>query len=234
MESNVIDHEKAIQQMMAERYLLGELNPQEREAFEAHLFECSECFEQVRAGTEFVHYIKRIGAEESRAAESRPRWRQLLGLALRPAPVFALLFLCVASLSFYEGTLIHGFKQPKAVPAPMLKAARRSEDPNIVTAPRHSIFSLHLLFDARPEYVSYEGQIFPVAGNGASPAATGKGNPALQSFSISKADAQDAIAINLYSGDLQEGDYRLEVLGVKGDGSKLSVGSYYFKLVFQK
>src|SRR5438270_8453217 len=89
MDSSVIDHQQAINKMMAERYLLGELALQERDAFEEHLFDCSACFEQVRAGTEFVHYLKRIGKEETAEVASQPRWRQLLGQTLRPAPAFA-------------------------------------------------------------------------------------------------------------------------------------------------
>lgn len=241
MNSSVIDHQQALEKMMAERYLLGELSSVERDAFEAHLFECAECFEQVRAGTEFVRYVKRLGAEEAAAEttkpQKRPFWRGLLGPALRPAPAFALLFVCFAGLSLYQATLIHRFKESRAMAAPMLKAARRGGDGNLVTAPRNGLFPLHLLFAARAEYVSYEGQIFrdrleagaPPPNPGAS-----EGSSALKSFSISRADAQDAIAVNLYSGDLQEGNYRLEVFGVRSDGSKTNVATYFFRLEFQK
>lgn len=237
MDSVIIDHQKAVNNMLAERYLLGELNPRERDAFEAHLFDCSECFEQVRAGTEFVRYIKRIGAEEPAGGAATPRWRQLLGQALRPAPVFALLVFAFAGFSLYEATIIHQFKESRAMAAPMLKAARGGDNPNMVIAARNSIFPLHLLFEAKPEYISYEGQIFHdkiSSGASAFSAIPGKGNSVLKSFSISRADAQDAVAVNLYSGDFQEGDYRLEVLGVKLDGSKITIATYYFRLEFQK
>src|SRR5215475_478211 len=110
MDAVIIDHQQAVNQMMTERYLLGELNPQERDAFEQHLFDCSECFEQVKAGTEFVHYLKDIGAEETAAVPSTPAWRRLLGQAFRPAPAFALGLICFASLSIYQATVIHYFK----------------------------------------------------------------------------------------------------------------------------
>ncbi|HET9365971.1 MAG TPA: zf-HC2 domain-containing protein [Candidatus Angelobacter sp.] len=64
MNAKMIDHEQAIKTMMAERYLLGELTENERDAYEAHLFDCQTCFDQVKAGTEFVSYLKQIGGEE--------------------------------------------------------------------------------------------------------------------------------------------------------------------------
>ena len=35
-----MDHSEAVQLMATERYLLGELSPDQREAFEEHFFEC--------------------------------------------------------------------------------------------------------------------------------------------------------------------------------------------------
>jgi anti-sigma factor RsiW len=46
-----MDHKTALQLRAAERYLLGEFTPDEREAFEEHFFECVECADDVRAGS---------------------------------------------------------------------------------------------------------------------------------------------------------------------------------------
>ena len=43
-------HDEAVRTMAAERYQLGEMNELERDAFEAHYFECQECAEEVRVG----------------------------------------------------------------------------------------------------------------------------------------------------------------------------------------
>jgi hypothetical protein len=40
----MIDHQDAVKSLMAERYLLGELNAGEREAYEEHFFSCDACF----------------------------------------------------------------------------------------------------------------------------------------------------------------------------------------------
>jgi hypothetical protein len=237
MDSSVIDHQQAIDNMMAERYLLGELAPQELDAFEAHVFECSACFEQVRAGTELVDCIKKGGVEEPAVTTTTPRWRQLLGQVFRPAPAFAALVLGFSSFSVYQAVIIHGLKESRVMAAPALKASRRTVDENVVTARRDSIFSLHFLFDPKPDYTSYEGRISRDAGvaQGASTSPVpGKGNPTLKSFYISKKDAQEPLAVNLYSGGLVDGDYVLKVLGVKEDGSKASVATYYFKLKIEQ
>jgi len=44
-----MDHRRAVETLAVERYLLGELNEQERDAFEDHFFSCAECAEDVRS-----------------------------------------------------------------------------------------------------------------------------------------------------------------------------------------
>lgn len=43
-------HDEAVSTMAAERYHLGEMGDAERDAFEAHYFDCQECAEEVRTG----------------------------------------------------------------------------------------------------------------------------------------------------------------------------------------
>ena len=65
MNARIINHDDAIKDLMAERYLLGELNTDERDAYEEHLFSCNACFEQVKAGTEFVSHLRHIDTQAS-------------------------------------------------------------------------------------------------------------------------------------------------------------------------
>src|ERR1700719_1444646 len=53
-----MDHSDAVKQMTAERFLLDELTPEEREDFEAHLFDCPECALDLRAGAAFIDEAK--------------------------------------------------------------------------------------------------------------------------------------------------------------------------------
>ncbi len=45
-----MNHQEAIQTLALERYLMGEMADQERDAFEEHFFTCAECAEDARAG----------------------------------------------------------------------------------------------------------------------------------------------------------------------------------------
>ena len=53
-----MDHSQAVEQMAAERYLLNELTPEAREAFEEHFFDCPECAMDLRAAAAFVDEAK--------------------------------------------------------------------------------------------------------------------------------------------------------------------------------
>jgi len=56
--------------MAAERYILGELNPEERNAFEEHFFDCTECSRSVRDEAMIAATV-RLG--EPRGASLAPR-----------------------------------------------------------------------------------------------------------------------------------------------------------------
>ena len=53
-QEKAMDHGEALQMMAAERYLLDELTPEERDAFELHMFGCHECALDLRAGAAFM------------------------------------------------------------------------------------------------------------------------------------------------------------------------------------
>jgi len=53
-----MNHNEAMQELATERYLLDELSPELREAFEEHMFDCQECAFDVRAGNVFLSEAK--------------------------------------------------------------------------------------------------------------------------------------------------------------------------------
>jgi hypothetical protein len=69
-----MDHHKAIDTMAAERYILGELNQHERDAFEEHFFDCPKCSMSVRDAAKIAAAV-RLGEPRGAAIpRSRMNW----------------------------------------------------------------------------------------------------------------------------------------------------------------
>src|SRR5258708_13345035 len=78
-----MEHTESVESMAAERYLLGEMLPEERDAFEEHFFGCAECADDLRAGAAIA-----AGARGRKAKpQSRPR---LAWMSIAAASVFAI------------------------------------------------------------------------------------------------------------------------------------------------
>src|ERR1700675_2498992 len=54
MERHGMDHELAVKSQASEKYLLGELSVELRDAYEEHYFSCAECATQVQALAELM------------------------------------------------------------------------------------------------------------------------------------------------------------------------------------
>ena len=71
-----MEHQRAVQNLAVESYLLGDMSPRERDAFEEHFFECSLCGEDVRAAAKFMEDARKILGEDA-GAEDRLTGRPL-------------------------------------------------------------------------------------------------------------------------------------------------------------
>ena len=68
----MLDHLIATKRNIAERYMLGELSPAEREKFEEHYFNCTECAEDVRDFLA-ISSNSRPALPDDRITKSRPQ-----------------------------------------------------------------------------------------------------------------------------------------------------------------
>jgi hypothetical protein len=66
------EHRRAVESMAAERYVLGEMEPTERDAFEDHFFDCVECSSDVRDETKIAAGVRTAGRVEP--ANHFTRW----------------------------------------------------------------------------------------------------------------------------------------------------------------
>jgi len=74
-----MEHQRAVQNLAVESYLLGDMSPRERDAFEEHYFECSLCGEDVRAAAKFMEDARKILGEDAGADDRLKTGRPLSG-----------------------------------------------------------------------------------------------------------------------------------------------------------
>src|SRR5215472_3383639 len=99
MSIDTMNHEQAVRGQAVERYVLGELTPEERDAFEGHYFDCSHCFEQVKLSAQFLHH-----AHEVLDPEPEKGWlAAMLGDLRRPVAAFATAALaCAIGIGIFQ------------------------------------------------------------------------------------------------------------------------------------
>ena len=96
-----MDHNEAIRLRAAVKYVLGELSPVQRDAYEEHYFDCAECAFDLKAAAAFVDTTREVLRQEkmnSFAKDPVPagggwlRWFQ----PVTAIPAFAALLLIIA------------------------------------------------------------------------------------------------------------------------------------------
>ena len=106
-----MDHLKATTIHAAERYLLNELSPEDREAFEAHYFDCRQCAEDVRTVFVFKENAQAVFAGDRAMAaapqsQSSPGWFDRLRAAMAPSgwlsPAYALAAVILLGINGYQ------------------------------------------------------------------------------------------------------------------------------------
>ncbi len=118
-----MDHDRAVKTQAAERYLLGEMGPAERDEFEGHYFECADCARDVQEGDSLISGFKAglpVRTEEKRSwVWTRPfAW----------APAMAAAALCVVVV-YQNAVTIPGLRstaEPQAVSTTVLRVVRGS------------------------------------------------------------------------------------------------------------
>jgi Putative zinc-finger len=135
-----MDHHQAVKSQVCEKYLLGELSPELRDAYEEHYFSCAECAMQLRSAAELIgasqHIFARTPAIDAKvhAASNRGGWFKWLQPAIA-IPVFASLLLLVGYQNF--------------VTIPHLKQSVSSR-----VLPMFSLISTNTRGETAPEFVA--------------------------------------------------------------------------------
>jgi len=118
-----MEHNEAIENHTAERYLLHELTEQERDAYEEHFFSCSACAEEIKAASEFMENARKVVQSELLPAHvygdavRRSIWGSWLNFRsmLYPIPAAAcVLLVAVSAFGIYQQVVtIPDLKKPQ-------------------------------------------------------------------------------------------------------------------------
>ncbi len=224
--TNQMDHAQAIEEMAAERYLLNELAPDAREAFEEHMFDCPECALDIRAGVAFVDEAKTqlpelVGAPSrlpspvpSRADAGRRSGRFQWLRPVFALPVFAALLLVVGyqNLVTYPA-LREAAEQPQLAPMVATHGATRGGDSIAVNADRAHGLALPIRIEREPGMPTFGSYSFQLS------------DPAQKVVWTSSAPLADAssstessLSLKIPGKMLRDGSFTLTVAGVGPNG----------------
>jgi hypothetical protein len=122
-----MDHNLAHETYAAERYLLGEMTPDERDEFEEHFFGCRMCAENVEAASVYVENVKAVFRDESlkTSPAAKPawlawKWPTWNWLRL-PVMVPSLAALLLAAVVTYQNAVtIPELRTPQSMASPLI------------------------------------------------------------------------------------------------------------------
>jgi hypothetical protein len=230
-----MNHTEAVEQMAAERYLLDELNPDIRGAFEEHFFDCPECAVDLRAGAVFVAETKiqlpkimESFTTLTKVAKPREKQQSFWVSLWRPAfaaPAFATLLLVL----LYQNTvtlpaLREASSQPRVVRVAPLRGATRGGEHIAIAADRaHGV--------ALPVDL-FTGPGMPPAASYAFDLRDPQGKEAWTATIAAPASTDDqSFSVVIPGATLRNGSYTLSVTSVGAQGTRTPLERYVFDIV---
>jgi Putative zinc-finger len=228
-----MDHNEAVRQKATEKYLLEELEPERRDEFEEHLFDCQDCALDLRSAAMFVEQTKvvlgKVPAVAPLAAriEPRPVQPQPAGwLAwFRPAfalPALALLLMVLAYQNFIVlPHLTEAANQPQLVPWASVNVSTRGADGTAITTRRGEGFSLLLNLPPEDGLASYQADLY------------NPGGKLEWSGAISAPAAEQGRIIFIPGNDRRSGTYTLVIRGITSTGESKEISRHPIDLQIQ-
>jgi hypothetical protein len=221
-----MEHSEAASANAVERYVLGEMDEPEAEAFELHFFECTVCTEELASAAVLVENLRASEADSSleRAVPAHDTGRKILkrsGLApwwRRPvfaAPAFAALALAVTV--GYQASELARLYQPQAMVAYSPKAGTRGERDRILIPA--GVANLAIGLDVQDDpFPAYRCDFYDSSGR--------------LSYSVDdpapRAGAQLSILVPVRS--LAPGANTLKVRGLRGSVAGAEIEHYVFEV----
>jgi Putative zinc-finger len=236
-----MDHTAVVREKMTERYLLNELDPEVRDEFEEHYFDCLECAQDVSAGAQFVEHSKLVLAESSKPSPVRAipdrgpgygiwftgGWSPGGWFAwLRPAfaaPALALLL----AIAGYQSLIIvprlqSELKQPQVLPAVSVNVGTWGAGGSPTSIPEGKGLLLFVRIPPEGAYVRYTVELY------------NPGGKLEGSFTINAKAGQDQWSVTVPAVHREAGTYTMAVHGITPTGEIKELGGTSFELLIQR
>jgi len=226
-----MDHDVVVREKTTERYLLGELAPEERARFEEHFFDCPECALDVRAGALFVEQSKIVLAKKNETVPAGSSVQAPNSVQsgwftwLRPAfavPVMALLLVVIG----YQNLVIYPRLQqaansPRVLPWASVNVGTWGSGGPVISIHPGEGFLLFVRIPPDGSYSRYVADLYNPAGK------------IEWSLTIPASSAQDQWPVQVPGANRAAGSYILVVRGVTAAGESKEVGRASFELQIQ-
>jgi Putative zinc-finger len=229
-----MNHQEALREMAVERYLLGELSGASLDSFEEHLFECSECAMDVKAGVTFIDAARTDLNVPQKAAPRVERARRWTSWFISPwvlAPALAACLLILAIQTFVlQPHMRFEVAQAQAPallnPLILANAGPRGDSIPEVVAPEHGSFVVSLDVPTTGGFSSYRCSLYA------------PDESLLWQTTVSSTQARDALLIKMPTDKTKEGLNTFLLQGLPANGSAsgtlVDLARYRFRVTIQK
>ena len=230
-----MDQDAVVRQNMTERYLLNELDPEARDEFEEHYFDCPDCAADVHAGALFVEKSKVVlASEEGKVIPSeRPTAAPVRVPVPVPAisgwfawlrPVFAVpvLALLLAVIGYEDRVNSHlqqVANSPQLLASAVVNVNVRGTEPISVPVHAGQAFGLSLNVPPDSRFSSYKLDLYSSQGK-------------LEWSRTIPASGNDTLS--LYVPGSGHAPSTLAVFGITAGGENVDLGRYPIALQNQK
>jgi anti-sigma factor RsiW len=223
-----MDHTESIRLMAAEKYLLGELTPEQRDQFEEHFFGCQQCALDVRAGAALVEHSKVVLAEPVAISPVRTPVAAKPGpfAWLRPAFVVPVLAILLVVVGYQNLVTYPQLKQlassPQILPWASVNVSTRGvSTTQISTRPREG-FQLFVNIPPDSRYASYTFDLSSPSGR-------------LEwSRTVPATSSDEARSIYVPGANQEQGIYTLAVRANTAANQSSDLGHYSIEVQIQK
>ncbi len=221
-----MNHAEALQSQCAERYLLGEMSPEERLDFEDHYFDCRECADDVKAAVAFTDNARALiregegdlfGPLPPKAEVGAPVYAQggalipFLPRRLQPPPALlaAAVLLLFSGMVFQNVVVIPDLQNrlaaaqsPQAVSWQFLTVSR-SATPVVELSSDHSWVGLRLSRSSEQAFPFYRCELRDAS------------DRVVQSAVVPAAPEGEELSLILPASRLKSGEYALVLSGLE-------------------